>query len=31
MKKEIMLYLNIKPEDKINEWYKFHKLGNYQL
>ena len=29
--KEIMLYLNIKPEDKINEWYKFHKLGNYQL
>jgi len=29
--KEIMLYLNIKPADKINEWYKFHKLGNYQL
>ena len=29
--KEIMLYLNIRSEDKINEWYEFHKLGNYQL
>jgi len=29
--KEIMLYLNIKPANKIDEWYKFHKLGNYQL
>ena len=28
--KEIMLYLNAKPADKINEWYKFHKLGMYQ-
>ncbi|MGN2370114.1 DJ-1/PfpI family protein [Clostridium cagae] len=28
--KEIMLYLNAKPEDKINEWYRFHKLGYYQ-
>ena len=27
--KEIMLYLNIKPTEKVNEWYKFHKLGNY--
>lgn len=29
--KEIMVCLKIKPVDKINEWYKFHKLGNYQL
>lgn len=28
--KEIMLCLNAKPADKINEWYKFHKWGNYQ-
>lgn len=28
--KEIMLYLNAKPADKINEWYKFHKVGFYQ-
>ena len=28
--KEIMLYLNAKPADKINEWYKFHKIGFYQ-
>lgn len=28
--KEIMLYLNAKPANKINEWYKFHKVGFYQ-
>ena len=28
--KEIMLYLNIKPVEKINEWYKFNKLGFYK-
>ncbi|AGX42510.1 type 1 glutamine amidotransferase family protein [Clostridium saccharobutylicum] len=28
--KEIMLYLNVKPVEKINEWYKFNKLGLYQ-
>lgn len=28
--KEIMLYLNAKPADKINEWYKFNKIGFYQ-
>lgn len=28
--KEIMLYLKVKPVDKINEWYKFHKSGFYQ-
>lgn len=27
--REIMLCLNAKPTDKINEWYKFHKLGHY--
>jgi putative intracellular protease/amidase len=28
--KEIMLHLNFKPSEKINEWYKFNKLGVYQ-
>lgn len=28
--KEIMLCLNVKPVEKIEEWYKFHKLGFYQ-
>ena len=27
--KEIMLYLNVKPVEKIEEWYKFNKLGFY--
>ncbi|NMF05247.1 type 1 glutamine amidotransferase family protein [Clostridium beijerinckii] len=27
---EIMLYLNVKPTEKINEWYKFNKIGFYQ-
>lgn len=29
--KEIMMLLKVKPEDKIEEWYKFHKIGNYEL
>ncbi|MBX4265473.1 type 1 glutamine amidotransferase family protein [Clostridium estertheticum] len=28
--REIMLYLNLKPVEKIDEWYKFNKLGFYQ-
>lgn len=28
--REIMLYLNFKPVEEINEWYKFNKLGFYQ-
>lgn len=28
--REIMLYLNLKPIEKIDEWYKFNKLGFYQ-
>ena len=28
--REIMLYLNVKPAEKIDEWYKFNKLGFYQ-
>jgi putative intracellular protease/amidase len=28
--REIMLYLNVKPVEKIDEWYKFNKLGFYQ-
>ena len=28
--KEIMLYLNVKPIEKIDEWYKFNKLGHFQ-
>jgi putative intracellular protease/amidase len=28
--KEIMLYLKVKPEDNINEWYEFHKQGFYK-
>ena len=28
--KEIMLYLNVKPVEKIDEWYKFNKLGFYE-
>lgn len=28
--KEIMLYLKLKPIEKIDEWYKFNKLGFYQ-
>ncbi|OOM78588.1 type 1 glutamine amidotransferase family protein [Clostridium sp. BL-8] len=28
--REIMLYLNVKPAEKIDEWYKFNKLGLYQ-
>jgi hypothetical protein len=28
--REIMLYLNVKTAEKINEWYKFNKLGFYQ-
>ena len=28
--REIMLHLNVKPVEKINEWYKFNKLGFYQ-
>ncbi|BCZ45934.1 glutamine amidotransferase [Clostridium gelidum] len=28
--REIMLYLNVKPVDKIDEWYKFNKVGFYQ-
>ena len=27
--REIMLNLNVKPVEKINEWYKFNKLGLY--
>jgi putative intracellular protease/amidase len=27
--KEVMLALNVAPEDKIIEWYNFHKLGFY--
>ena len=27
--REIMLYLNVKSVEEINEWYKFHKLGFY--
>ena len=27
--KEIMLYLNAKPADKINKWYNFNKMGFY--
>lgn len=27
--KEIMLHLQIRPENKINEWYQFHKKGFY--
>lgn len=28
--KEVMLALNAAPEDKIIEWYNFHKLGCYE-
>lgn len=28
--REIMLYLNFKPVEKIEEWYEFYKLGFYQ-
>lgn len=28
--KEIMMCLNVKPIEKIDEWYKFNKLGFYQ-
>lgn len=28
--KEIMLCLNIKPADEIEEWYKFNKIGFYK-
>lgn len=28
--KEVMLTLKIAPEDKIMEWYHFHKLGCYE-
>lgn len=28
--REIMLYLNVKPVEKIEEWYEFYKLGFYQ-
>ena len=28
--REIMLYLNVKTVEKIDEWYKFHKLGHFQ-
>lgn len=28
--KEVMLTLNAAPEDKIIEWYNFHKLGCYE-
>lgn len=28
--REIMLYLNLKSVEKIDEWYKFNKLGFYQ-
>lgn len=28
--REIMLYLKVKDVDKINEWYKFNKLGFYK-
>lgn len=27
--KEVLLTLKIAPEDKIQEWYQFHKLGYY--
>jgi putative intracellular protease/amidase len=29
--REIMLYLNVNPVEKIYEWYKFNKLGLYQI
>ncbi|EKQ57269.1 MAG: putative intracellular protease/amidase [Clostridium sp. Maddingley MBC34-26] len=28
--KEIMLHLDVKPVEKINEWYRFNRLGFYQ-
>jgi len=28
--REIMLYLKVKPVKKIDEWYKFNKIGFYQ-
>jgi len=28
--REIMLCLNVKPVEKIDQWYKFNKLGFYQ-
>lgn len=28
--REIMLYLKLKPVEKIDEWYKFNKLGFYK-
>lgn len=28
--REIMLYLNVKPVEKIEEWYEFYKLGFYE-
>lgn len=28
--REIMLCLNVKPIEKIDQWYKFNKLGFYQ-
>lgn len=28
--KEVMLGLKIAPEEKITEWYNFHKLGYYE-
>ena len=29
--KEIMLYLNVKTVEEIDEWYRFKKLGFYQI
>ena len=28
--REILLKLNTETEDKINEWYEFHKSGFYK-
>lgn len=28
--REIMLYLNVKPVEKIDQWYKFNKVGFYE-
>ena len=28
--KEVLLALKAAPEDKIMEWYNFHKLGYYE-
>ena len=27
--KEVLLAVGLAPENKINEWYNFHKLGYY--